>query len=109
MSDSITLTTPVQDALLDEPTVRQLFFDIDAAGELVDIIYKGQGARRAQPVAGAPSLADAQRDLTAGQVAAVQLRYRFHGEEWWDTLVRTGAGVRLIRISHTRALAISDS
>jgi hypothetical protein len=109
MSDAITITTPVADAMLDAPTVRQLFFDIDAAGELVDIIYKSPGARRAEPVSGPPSLAEAQRVLTAGEVAAVQLRYRFHGEEWWDTLVRTGAGVRLIRISHTQALAMPDS
>jgi hypothetical protein len=102
------ITTPIHEALLDEATVSQLFFDIDAAGELIDIAFKSPGARRAAPAPGAASLADAQRALTCGEVAAVQLRYRFRGEEWWDTLVRTGAGVRLIRISHTRALAVPD-
>ncbi|MBZ0237286.1 MAG: hypothetical protein K8M05_33485 [Deltaproteobacteria bacterium] len=103
----VTPVTPVHDALLDEPTTRQLFFDIEEAAELVDVVTKGPGARRADPVAAAmPSLADAQRALASGH--AVQLRYRFGGEEWWDTLVRTSAGVRLIRISHTRALAAPD-
>jgi hypothetical protein len=27
------------------------------------------------------------------------------GEEWWDTLLPAGTGIRLVRISHTRALA----
>lgn len=103
-----TSVTPVQEALLDEATTSQLFFDVAQAAELVDVVYKGPGARRADPVTAAstPTLADAQRALASGH--AVQLRYRFGGEEWWDTLVRTTAGVRLIRISHTRALAVPD-
>lgn len=102
------ITTPIQEAFLDEATVSQLFFDIGAAGELIDITYKHVGARRAAPVAGPPSLADARRALTSGEVAAVQVRYQFRGEEWWDTLVRIRTGVRLIRISHTRALAVPE-
>jgi hypothetical protein len=108
MSDAIAVTTPVHEAFLDEATVRQLFFDIGAAGELVDIVWKSPGARRAEVGATSLSLAATQQALAAGEVAAVQLRYRFNGEEWWDTLVRTAAGVRLIRISHTRALAVPD-
>ncbi len=102
----VTPVTPVQEALLDEPTTRQLFFDIEHAAELIDVVYKGPGARRADPVPATPSLADAHRALASGH--AVQLRYRFGGEEWWDTLIGTEAGVRLVRISHSRALAVSD-
>ena len=47
----------------------------------------------------------AHRAFVAREIAGVQLRYRFAGEEWWDTLSHTPAGIRLIRISHTRALA----
>jgi hypothetical protein len=101
------ITAPLQEAFLDDATVAQLFFDIAAAGELIDVTFKSLGARRATPGAGAPSLAEAQRVLTSGD-AAVQVRYRFRGEEWWDTLIRVRTGVRLIRISHTRALAIPD-
>lgn len=101
-----TPVTPVHEALLDDATTRQLFFDIEQAAELVDIVYKGPCARRADPVPTTPSLADAHRALAKGH--SVQLRYRFGGEEWWDTLIRAATGVRLIRISHSRALAVSD-
>jgi hypothetical protein len=28
----------------------------------------------------------------------VQLRYRYRGRQWWDTLLRTEDGVRIVRI-----------
>jgi hypothetical protein len=59
-------------------------------------------------VPGRPSLEAALRVLRE-RTASVQLRYRHRGEEWWDTLMPSGSGIRLIRISHTRALACSDS
>ncbi len=100
---------PVHEALLDDATVAQLFFDIGHAADLIGITLKAAGARRADPVAAAaPSLDDAHRAFATGAVGAVQLRYRFGDEEWWDTLVRTSTGVRLIRISHTRALAAAS-
>ncbi len=96
---------PVHDAILEPATIAQLFFDIGHAAELVGITLKHAGARRAAAASAAPSLDDAHRRFAAREVAAVQLRYRFAGEEWWDTLAHTPAGVRLVRISHTRALA----
>jgi hypothetical protein len=59
-------------------------------------------------VTGPPSLELARNALAAGVASAVQLRYRFGGQEWWDTLVRIEGGVRLIRISHTQALATAS-
>lgn len=97
---------PLHDVLLDDDTVAQLFFDVGHAAELLAVSLKSPGARIADEpaAAGLPALDDALRALLAGTVAGVQLRYRHAGEEWWDTLARTPAGVRLIRISHTRAL-----
>ena len=96
--------TPFQDALLDDATVGQLFFDVAHAAELVAVIQKGTGARRAHEPAGTRAALDAAHQaFIAREIAGVQLRYRFNGEEWWDTLTHTERGVRLIRISHTRA------
>lgn len=98
---STTPVIPLQDVIVDDPTVDQLFFDIAHAGELIGVVHKGPGALRGNPAA--LTLDDAHRAFTARELAAIQLRYRFGDEEWWDTLTRTDRGVRLIRINHTRA------
>jgi hypothetical protein len=104
-----TPTTPIQEVLLDEDTVTQLFFDVAHAAELVAVVEKGAGARRAEPPAQSEQALEAARAaFLARRIGAVQLRYRHAGEEWWDTLTHTAAGIRLIRISHTRALAASS-
>ncbi len=102
---------PLHDVLLDDDTVTQLFFDVGHAAELLAVSVKSPGARRADEPAAASlaGLDQALRALLEGRVAGVQLRYRHAGEEWWDTLARTPAGVRLIRISHTRALRCGGS
>lgn len=94
---------PICDVLIDDATVDQLFFDITAAAELIGVTVKARGAQRADD--GPTELASAHAALRAGAIGGVQLRYRHGGEEWWDTVVHTPAGFRLIRISHTRALA----
>lgn len=95
---------PLQDVILDDATVDQLFFDVAQAAELIGVVHKGPGAKRSQDaVLTAGALDRAHRAFTARELAAVQLRYRFGGEEWWDTLTRTDRGVRLIRISHSLA------
>jgi len=99
-------TTPFQEVLLDEETVGQLFFDVRHAAELVAVIEKGPNERRArEPSTTLDALDAAHAAFTRRELVGVQLRYRFGGEEWWDTLTHTASGVRLIRISHTRTLA----
>jgi len=98
---------PVHDVILDEDTLAQLFFDVGHAAELIGITLKQLGARQAAPAL-TPSLDEAYRALVDRTIGGVQLRYRFAGEEWCDTLFRAPAGVRLIRISHTAALAVDD-
>jgi len=101
----MTAPTPFHDAVLDEATVAQLFFDIAHAAELVGVSQKGHGARRAEePARPHGSLDAVYQAFVARRIAGVQLRYRIGGEEWWDTLTHTAHGVRLIRISHTRTL-----
>jgi len=94
---------PVHDAMIDDAVVAQLFFDIEQGAELVGISIKSAGARRAAATSD-PSLDEAHRLFAAREVGAVQLRYRYRNEEWWDTITRTPSGIRLVRISHSSAL-----
>jgi len=102
----MTTTTPIKEVLLDEETVGQLFFDVRHAAELVAVIEKGPNERRArEPVTTLAALDAAHAAFVRRELVGVQLRYRFAGEEWWDTLTHTASGIRLIRISHSRAVA----
>ena len=87
---------PIQDAMLDDATVGQLFFDVENASEGVEVFVKGGAVERAtdRPFA----LSEARALFMSSVVHAVQLRYRYRGSEWWDTLIRQPQGVRLVRI-----------
>ena len=86
------------DAMVDPATLEQLFFDLEHATEIVSVTLKELGARRA--TAHAIPLQHARARLVAGDVDGIQIRYRYDGGEWWDTLMRVGGGIRLIRIRH---------
>ncbi len=88
----------LQDAILEPEMLGQLLFDVETQTELIEILVKG-GAT-AQATAGVPTLAAARALLESGSVLGVQLRYRWGGFEWWDTLVRSPGGIRLVRIQH---------
>jgi hypothetical protein len=90
---------PLQRAILDEATVDQLFFDIAQRAQLVDIVVK-LGATTHVPHHERPTLDEARRRLLEEEVAAVQLRYRYGGSEWWDTLLRSPHGIEIVRIEH---------
>jgi hypothetical protein len=89
----------LQDALLDEKTVDRLFFDVKHAAELIGVAFKGGSQERASATAAGDALDQAREALRAESVLGVQLRYRHRGREWWDTLLRTPAGIRLVRIA----------
>lgn len=93
----------LQDAILDEATLDRLFDDVATSAELLEIAFKG-GSEAMTPEPTAASLASARRALRDGAVFGVQLRYRFAGTEWWDTLMPTRNGVRLVRIDRGAAL-----
>jgi len=88
---------PMQDALLDEQTLAALVRDLNECAEIDDVMLKGDN----RFVPGAQqnvSLDEAVLKLHSGEVHGVQVRYRFEGRSWCDTLMSTGDGVRLIRI-----------
>lgn len=80
---------------LDPATLAALFDDLERHAEVLDAYLKG-AATVATAAADTP-LRAAQAALQTGQARGVQIRYRWGGEEWRDTLIRTDAGVRLVR------------
>lgn len=93
----------LQDAMLDDATLDRLFEDLATSAQLLDVAFKG-GAVSMTPEPTVASLAIARQALRDGAVFGVQLRYRFGGTEWWDTLIKTASGVRLVRIDRGAAL-----
>ena len=88
----------LQDTLLGREELEALVRDVGACTELLAIQAQGQGGRRGPALS--LSLAEIPLALNEGEARRVQLRYRHEGQEWWDTLLRTPEGVRLVRIAH---------
>lgn len=85
---------------LDETTLRQLFEDVRAHTELMEVIPK-YAATGYVPEIAAITLAEGFGLLLGGGVRALQLRYRHDGTLWWDTLMPTPHGTfRIVRIHH---------
>jgi hypothetical protein len=87
-----------QEAILDPDTLAQLFRDIQQRAVVDEVLLKGDAALMACEKS--VPLAEAERALREKQVVGVQIRYWYAGTNWWDTLVHTPRGVRLIRIEH---------
>lgn len=88
----------MSDAILDTEALDALFRDIGTLTQIDEIIVKhgpgmvGDGAQ--------PTLQQARAMLDAGEVRGVQIRYRHEGAAWFDTLMPTPRGVRLLRVRH---------
>ncbi len=80
---------------LEEAGIDKLFEDLSSAAELLEVVVKAGATTRC---AGTVRSLDAARDaLRSEDVRGVQLRYRFDGRVWCDTLMRAGRGARLVR------------
>lgn len=88
----------VHEALLDDATRDQLFFDVAHAAELVELRVKRLPGARVGEGAAAVSLEEARELLAAREIVGVQLRYVHGGRTWWDTLLSTPEGTRLVRV-----------
>jgi len=85
------------EGVLDEPTLERLFEDLAACTEVLGILVKTAEHDRAAGAA-SPSLAEAREALRRRTVRGVQIRYRYQGAEWCDTLLAAPAGVRIVRV-----------
>ncbi len=84
------------EAYLDPATLQQLFVDLAGAAEVLAVLAKGAGKDRAH--GGTMSLKQGRELFMNQQVRGLQIRYRYEGSEWWDTLMHTPKGVRVVRI-----------
>jgi hypothetical protein len=83
----------LQVALLDPETLAALERDL---GALPDLDVRTKGGPRSRTDDAPTSLSAAFGALRDGRVRAVQVRYRFDGVAWCDTLTG-GDGIRLVR------------
>ena len=77
---------------LDAESLAALFSDLSTLVEIDEVLIKGEAAA----YAGAAGLVEAQRAL-AGGARGVQIRYRWAGDGWLDTLLNVPGRVRLVR------------
>lgn len=85
-------------SIIDNETVVCLFRDIAACTQVIEVLprYASQQLIEDRSV----SLDQGRQLLMEGQARAVQIRYRYDGAEWWDTLIRQPNGVKIVRIRH---------
>ena len=86
---------PMWQAHLDATALGQLFADLGTAAEVLSVQGKVGAGRYASPEP--LTLETARERLASGESAGVQLRYRYGGSEWADTLLRVAGGFRLVR------------
>lgn len=81
--------------MIDGPTLDALFADLEACAEILAVIPKaGPGYVSPRTI----SLQAGRNQFAAGQLRGLQVRYRFQGTEWWDTLLPEADGARVTRI-----------
>lgn len=96
MDDVDPAPAPLQITTLDRERLADLFTDVGAlANDTLVIVKQGPSHVESQ---GATSLERAMELLTGGLVHGVQIRYRYQGVEWWDTIMPSAEGFRLVRI-----------
>ncbi|MFO0935861.1 MAG: hypothetical protein U0798_05000 [Gemmataceae bacterium] len=86
------------EGLLDASALKQLFSDLSASAQVLDVREKGGPVQYAEtetiPL-------DAAGERLLSQISrAVQVRYRYSGYEWTDTVMALPAGYRVVRCRH---------
>lgn len=87
----------LSEGLLDAATLEQLFADLGAFAEGVEVRLKGAARQRAD--AATTTLEQAREVLLSGRACSAQIRYWWGGRAWIDTLMREPDGVRICRMA----------
>lgn len=93
-----TLLPDLHQATIDSATLDQLFRDIQEHADVTDVIPKF--TQRGYVPEGPISLEEARKLLHSQSARGVQIRYRYEGSDWWDTIMTATPGYRLVRIRH---------
>ena len=83
--------------VIDAETLAQYFRDLEHA-QVFEVLVKGAPQKYAEE--GPFSLEQGRQLFDAGTVRGLQIRYLWHGDEWWDTLMHGAQGVRIVRVQH---------
>ena len=99
MSEPDKTLPELTESTLGAEQLGDLFRDIGALTQVVEIIPK-QGPRDYVDDRLTLDLDTAQARLLDGTFRGVQIRYRYDGGLWWDTLIKLPEGFRIVRIRH---------
>ncbi len=88
----------LHETILDDATVDQLFSDVAELTQLIEVIPKTTG--RGYVGEHSIPLDQAREMLRNRDCRAIQLRYVHEGAQWWDTLMPSPKGTRIVRIRH---------
>ena len=86
----------LQQQVLDAATFDQYQAELDHLCEIFEVKVRTRSAR-SEPQSTA-TVTDALGELRNGTASGVQIRYRYAGQLWLDTLLPWAAGTRLTRI-----------
>ncbi len=86
----------LHEGVLDDDGLRALFRDLEALATIDEVRLKHAADRRA---ADSARPADALQLLLDRGIRGVQLRYRYAGESWCDTILSTATGHRVVRLA----------
>ncbi len=94
---------PMREAMLSADQINQLFRDLNEHASDILLMRRTAQSPRAQaaPAATPNDLQLACDAVLSGQVPRVQIRYKFAGADWIDTVERQESSFRLVRIVHT--------
>lgn len=82
-------------AELDPQTLQSLFQDLATCAEIFAVVPKaGPGHTSPESI----TLEEGRELLLSGHLRGLQIRYKYNGSEWWDTLIQVTGGIRLTRI-----------
>lgn len=85
--------------MMNREELQTMFADYRGCVEITEIIPKF-AAQEHVPEVSSWTLDHAEEWLLGRKVRAVQVRYRYDGGEWWDTIMILPEGYRLVRIRH---------
>ncbi len=93
---------PMREATLSTEQVAALFSDIEQLATEILLMQRAPGAQRAvgTEADNNTKLALAKSALLSGSVTRLQIRYRWQGQQWIDTLKQNPSGFHIVRIAH---------
>ena len=86
----------LQDEVVDDETVADLFRDLGALTRVIEIQEKGAPRGHAELLG--LDLESAANRYAAGEIRALQIVYVLDNETWCDTLLRQATGTRVLRM-----------